>query len=295
MLNIIDISSWQAGLSLDAMFSRNPTLDGVIVKTSGGASYVNEYADAWIQWLRAHGKPWGFYHYVTEYSIRKTPQEEADWWLQHAGAYFGEGSAWLDYENQVALALGPGFLYEVARRIYEATGIKPGVYFSWGLLQWQDFSALASEGYPFWCARYAGYQFTGLQAHPWDSFSPAPFPKMTMLQYASSGRLPGWGANLDLNLFYGSYSEWQALARGEKHTVAPLKPADPQVVSDVLLNEYGTKDTVPSRQELLRQAGYDPYDVQRKLDELYGVADKVRPLVASNMDYINSIMKIVRM
>ncbi len=43
-LNFIDISSWQAGLDLAAVFAQNP-LDGVIVKATEKINYVNPHCD----------------------------------------------------------------------------------------------------------------------------------------------------------------------------------------------------------------------------------------------------------
>lgn len=293
MLNVIDVASWQAGLDLEALYTRNPALDGVIVKTTG-YGYVNPYADPWIQWLRAHGKPWGFYHYLSEYGRKLTARQEAEFFVRNCENYFGEGTPWLDYEDPTAKALGPGWLYDVAREIFDLTGVRPGVYFSYGLLLWQDFSALAAEGYPFWCARYANSRPTGFQSDPWQPDPVTPFSRMTMLQYSSTGRLPGWDKNLDLNLFYGSYAEWLELARGGASAPEPpaeLQGPDPQVVADVLADKYGT---LADRVKALTKAGYDPAAVQATVDRLYGVADKVRPLVAAELPYLDSICKILR-
>ena len=62
-------------------------------------------------------------------------------------------------------------------------------------------------------------------------------------------------------------------------------------LKNVLKDEYGIE---PERSERLRAIGYDPHAVQKKINELYAVAGKVRPMVSGEMEYLNSIMKILR-
>lgn len=295
MLNIIDISNWQRGLNLSTLIAENPTIDGVVVKATGGVGYVDNTCDPWVQWLIQNGRPWGFYHFLDDDFRNRGGKAEAQFFVENTRNYFGHGIPVADYEHP-ANNLGAGYLLDFLREVYRLTGIKPMVYVSCGLIKWQkEFADIAAEGYPLWIAQYASNStVVGFQSNPWQSGSVEPFGRYWMHQYTSHGRLPGWGGNLDFNLFYGSFADWCALAHGEQQSADPLKPADPIVVSAVLMNEYGTKDTNPPRAERLQQAGYDPASVQNKLDELYAVADKVRPLVRDNMDYLNSIMKIVR-
>ena len=140
-------------------------------------------------------------------------------------------------------------------------------------------------------AQYADYYpVHGFLEKPWYRGSPAPFAEYTMRQYTSCGRLAGWGKNLDFDLFYGGEENWKALC-GEHEAPPELKGPDPAVVADVLAGRYGVG---AERIAKLRAAGYDPGKVQAKIDELYGIAAKIRPLVAGNTEYLNSIMQIVR-
>ncbi len=290
VLDVLDISNHQRGAKLGTLFEKSATLDAVICKTSGSTWFTDDTADPWIQWLRANNRPWGFYHFLGDGHYCPGGKREAQYFVQKTANYFGEGIPVADYEADVKDYYGTGYLYEFLTEVYRLTGIKPMVYVSCGVIPWQDFSKIAAEGYPLWIAQYANNQFTSWQTNPWQNGSVAPFDKFVMHQYTSHGRIPGWNGNLDMNRFYGSVDEWNALARGEA-APEPLKGADPVVIAAVLLNEYGIE---PERSERLRAIGYDPHAAQKKINELYAVADKVRPLVASNMDYLNSIMKILR-
>ena len=44
----------------------------------------------------------------------------------------------------------------------------------------------------------------------------------------------------------------------------------------------------------LREAGYDPTAVQRKINRLYSIAGKVKQDIGNEMDYINAILWIAR-
>ena len=69
------------------------------------------------------------------------------------------------------------------------------------------------------------------------------------------------------------------------------KKVSPQVIADVLDNKYGIKD---ERRRKLSAAGYDPDEVQAKINELYGIAGKVKPTLSGNLDYLDCIGKILR-
>ena len=286
-LNVIDIASWQHGLSLPVMFEENPDLHGVMVKVSQGTGYVNPDAAAWLAWLISQGKPFGTYHYLDTAGA----EAEARHYVRSAAEYVGKGLLAIDYEGET-LAMGTVYLKACLDEVLRLTGIRPMVYCSQSVVAAQDFGAIAAAGYPLWLAQYADMNpVSGFLDEPWQRGSVAPFPRFIMQQYTSRGHLSGWSGNLDFDKFFGSYAEWLELARGESQPVGPVKPVDPVVISEVLAGRYGIGD---ERIRKLAEDGYDPAEVQAKINELYGVAARVRPLVAANMEYINSIIKIVR-
>lgn len=288
-LNVIDIASWQHGLSLPVMFEENPDLHGVMVKVSQGTGYVNPDAAAWLAWLISQGKPFGTYHYLDTAGA----EAEARHYARSAAEYVGKGLLAIDYEGQT-LAMGTGYLKACLDEVLRLTGIRPMVYCSLSVVASpsQDFAQIAAAGYPLWLAQYADMNpVSGFLDEPWQRGSVAPFPRYVLHQYTSRGHLNGWSGNLDFDKFSGSYAEWMELARGKTQPLGPVKPVDPVVVSEVLAGLYGIGD---ERIRKLAEAGYDPAEVQQKINELYGVAGRVRPLVAENMEYLNSIIKIVR-
>ena len=284
-MNVIDISSWQHGLDLAALFDKNP-LDGVVVKATEGTGYVNPDMKGWADWLVANSKPLGLYHFLTGEDATK----EAAHFVNTIRPYIGKAILCADYEAQ-ALSRGTGYLKDFLDSVTEQTGVRPLVYCSLSVVQGQSFEAIAGAGYRLWVAQYASNGVVnGFQDHPWQEGSVSPFSGYVMHQYTGNGRLAGYSSPLDLDLFTESFSAWLALAKGDEKPQT-LKPADPVVVSEVLAGRYGIG---AERIQKLREAGYDPADVQDMINTLYGVALSCRKFVVGYDDYLNSIVKIIR-
>ena len=175
------------------------------------------------------------------------------------------------------------------------------IYCSVSVVSEQNFRALTD--YPLWIAQYADMNpVYGFLDKPWQRGSVSPFSKYWMHQYTSCGRLNGWGGNLDFDKFYGTKEDWISLAKGEAPKeepkpepkpipVKPLKSADPQIVLAVLKGSYGIGT---ERVLKLREAGYDPDSVQKKINQLYLIAGKVKKDIGNDMSYLNSILWIAR-
>lgn len=295
MMNLIDISSWQRGIDLPSLFRRNPTLDGVIVKATQGTGYVNPCYAEWVKWLADNDKPFGVYHYCTT----EEPEAEAEHFYKTVKPYIGKCVPCADYEDP-ATSKGTAWLKRFLDRFYALSGVRCMIYCSLSVVQTQQFDFLTA--YPLWIAQYADMQtVNGFLDKPWQQGSVAPFNSYVMHQYTSCGRLNGYSGNLDFNKFSGSYSAWVSLCKGEGKptpepapapTPATLKPADPLVVSEVLMGHYGTG---AERTQKLKADCYDPDDVQRKINELYAIAQSCHRYAKGNMDYILSIVKIMRL
>ena len=290
-MNVIDISHWQSGISLDTIYKQNPTLDGVIIKSTGGVSYKDPKFAEWAKWLTDNGKMWGFYHFLADNGNQATGTAEADYFVNNSKDFFGKGWPFADYEYP-ATYRGTKFLKEFLDRVLELTGIKCGVYCSLSVVQSQDFSAIEAAGYPLWLAQYPDNNpVYGFLDDPWQRGSYAPFKKYWLHQYTSHGHLNGWNGNLDFDKFYGSAAEWDSFA-GKSDTPTELKPADQVVVSAVLNNNYGAGQ---ERVTKLTEAGYDAKSVQDKINELYAIALSCKRYINGNEEYLNSIMKLVRL
>lgn len=280
-MNVIDISSWQAGIDLATLFANNP-LDGVIVKATQGVGYINPEYAAQVKWLDENNKPFGFYHYLDGADARA----EAEFFYKTVSPYVGKGIPVADYEGE-AMLRGTGWLKQFLERFYELSGVKAMIYCSLSVVQSQDFSSLTS--YPLWIAQYADYApVYGFLDHPWQNGSVYPFMGFYMQQYTSNGHLNGWGGGLDFDKFWWNEDDWNSIAKSEKQD--PVKGADPAIVADVLHGKYGIGQ---ERIDKLRADGYDPEAVQKKINELYAIAQSCKKYTDSNADYLSSIAEII--
>ena len=220
-LNFIDISSYQANIDLDLVFAQNP-LDGVIVKATEGIGYVNPYCDRWVQWLIRNNKPWGFYHYLNGHD----PVAEAKRFIKDTINYFGDGMPAADYEGNIVTAYGTYYLQRFLETVYAETGVKPLVYCNLSTIQADvnGFRSIAEQGFPLWLAQWTGGGSTGFQPNPWQKGSYEPFKNISVHQYTDRGKINGFSQCLDLDIFYGSLENWNAMA-GKGSSPAPA-PAD---------------------------------------------------------------------
>ncbi|OUP45835.1 hypothetical protein B5F22_03245 [Pseudoflavonifractor sp. An187] len=104
-----------------------------------------------------------------------------------------------------------------------------------------------------------------------------------MHQYTSHGRLDGWSGNLDLDKAYITAEAWDALAAGDKVDIKPSTPGGSSggtstqpakkdlttIAREVIAGKWGNGT---DRKNRLTAAGYDPQDVQDKVNELMGAS-----------------------
>lgn len=207
-LNGIDISCW------------NPTVDPakvegdfIIIKATGGNSYVNPYFEKHAQETLAAGKLLGFYHFAQDWNCGGTVQEEATHFYQNVKGYLGKGIAILDWEAD-ALRLGPKWAQEFLDTFYSISGVRCLIYMSVAPARNYDWTSVANSGYKLWVAQYASNdRQNGYDIDPWyDSYGVGAFKEPVMRQYTSNGYIKGYDKNLDLNLFYGTKQTWMQLA-----------------------------------------------------------------------------------
>ena len=281
-MNFIDISGWQKGIDLESLFKENP-LDGVIIKATEATGYVNPCFKEWAEWLNNNGKLWGVYHFC----YGADAIAEAEHFFNTVKPYIGKCVPCADYEKP-ATDKGTAWLLEFLKEFYRLSGVRCLIYCSQSVTQSQNFIEIAKD-HRLWMAQYADFSpVYGFLENPWHGGSVAPFNGYQMHQYTSCGALKGWKSYLDFDKFYGTADDWNALCGAAPVT---LRPADPTIVSAVLMGEYGIG---AERYKALTAAGYDAQSVQNKINELYIIADKVKAKVKGNLDYLNSIMKIVR-
>jgi lysozyme len=205
----IDVSGWQKGINLSAV-----PADFVIVKATGGTSFVNPECDTQFRGARATGKRTGVYHFAHEVGCQGSAVAEADHFVDSIQGYLdGKTLLVLDFEGDNQF--DPHWALTWLNRVRDRTGVKPLIYLNGAALKGADWSAVRAADYGVWLAWYAvstptsGYQnYNGANI---DTVTP-PFP-CVMWQFSSTARLAGYGGALDVNVFYGDGNAWDAYCR----------------------------------------------------------------------------------
>ena len=128
-------------------------------------------------------------------------------------------------------------------KIYSLTGVKPFIYVQHSAAA--IYNNICAAGYPLWGAQYANYTPTNYQSSPWrdgkvwGNWGNDP----TIRQYSSSGRIAGYSANLDLDLFYGTKEDWKNFAKSNKVTTTTTQQTTTTntIVVTVNFNNYYNK------------------------------------------------------
>lgn len=219
-LNGIDISSYQSSINIAAV-----PADFVIVKATEGTGYINPCFRAHADATLNSGKLLGIYHYISGGNW----QAEAEYFVNTVKDYVGRAVLALDFESGDNSAYGDtAYLQQCAQTVYNLTGVHPLLYGSQ-----RDYGRLAAVGKAtncgLWIAQYPNYARTGYQNTPWNEGSYS----CAIRQYSSSGALPNYGGNLDLNKFYGDAAAWQAYARSDRQTQEQQQAAQVPAVSEI--------------------------------------------------------------
>ena len=214
----IDISSYQAGIDLASV-----PCDFVIVKATQGSTYINHDCSRAVEQALAAGKLVGVYHYIDG-----SGAVEADHFVDQIAGWVGRALVCLDWEAGSNARWGdPGYLGTVIDRVRERTGRPPVVYASAGAFPWD---VCASRDCGTWVAQYASMDHTGYQNAPWGEGA----YDCLIRQYSATGRLPGWGGDLDLNKSYITREQWLAYTGG----------ADDMQLTDTVRRPDGHESTV---------------------------------------------------
>lgn len=238
VLDGIDISNWQQGIDL----SKVPC-DFVIAKATQGTGYVSPDCARQIEQARQTGKRFGVYHYVSGGNA----VAEANYFVDNCANWVGKGLFCIDWESNENSAWGnEGYLEQVVAQVKARTGIPPIIYVQ--ASRYAQVAAVANrQNCGLWIAQYADMTPTGYQDTPWNEGAYA----CVIRQYSSSGRLPGYGGNLDLNKFYGDGATYDKYVTGggSGSTVAPSQPSDPlagrsddDLANAVIRGEFGDGD-----------------------------------------------------
>ena len=265
-LNGIDISSYQSGIDLTVV-----PCDFVIIKATQGTGYVNPDCDRAYQQAKRAGRLRGTYHYVGGGNA----VAEADYYVNNIKGYLRDGLLAIDWEAEQNSAWGnEAYLEQLVRRVIERTGVKPLIYSM--ASRYAQVAAVAKKlDCGLWIAEYADMNPTGYQAHPWREGAYG----CAIRQYASTGRLNGWGGDLDLNIAYMTREQWAkyvnpggkpaAAPAPSKPAPAPARKSEDAIAADVIAGKWGNGQDRVNR---LKQAGYNPASIQAKVNAKLGAA-----------------------
>ncbi len=215
-LNGIDIASpYQNGIDIASTGS-----DFVIVKATQGTHYTNPKMTTWADQTLSQGRRLGLYHFV---EAQSDPVQQADYFVRAAGPYVGRAVLVLDWENiyvsgqctSDALSKGVSWAKQFLDEVYKKTGVRPMIYTSKNVTTAYNWSSVANAGYRLWGAQYLYKYYDnpvyGFVTDPTLSSSWGAWGSPTIYQYTSRGRLNGFSGDLDLDYFYGSRADWDAL------------------------------------------------------------------------------------
>lgn len=265
-LNGIDISSYQSGIDLTVV-----PCDFVIIKATQGTGYVNPDCDRAYQQAKRAGKLRGTYHYVGGGNA----VAEADYYVNNIKGYLRDGLLAIDWEAEQNSAWGnEAYLEQLVRRVIERTSIKPLIYSM--ASRYAQVAAVAKKlDCGLWIAEYADMNPTGYQAHPWREGAYG----CAIRQYASTGRLNGWGGNLDLNIAYMTRDQWAkyvnpggkpaAAPAPSKPAPAPARKSEDTIAAEVIAGKWSNGQDRVNR---LKQAGYNPATIQAKVNAKLGAS-----------------------
>lgn len=216
----IDTSKWQAGLP-DATIKA----DFIILKATEGVGYVDPDCAASYAEAKAAGKLLGVYHFGR--FDGNTPEAEAQFFYDNIKGYIGEAICVLDLEVDPAT---PDLAKRFLDTFYQLSGVHALIYLSLSRVNSADWSPVSVD-YALWVARYwdmatdVNYDMTNAGPVPDANWANG----YAMWQWTSTGRLDGYGGNLDCSIFYGDRYGWEAFARARVDTPipAPTPPAEP--------------------------------------------------------------------
>jgi GH25 family lysozyme M1 (1,4-beta-N-acetylmuramidase) len=247
----VDISNYQAGMDTAAV---DPDFVIVMVtQDTGRYSFTNQYHQAQLDTAVAQGRPVGVYHYVGggDNGDADDARAEADRFLAavRATGHFNRVMWCIDWEQGDNSAWGnEAYLGIVVDTVQRATGRPVMLYASSGSY---PHGVADAHGCGKWIAQYADNEPTGWDHAPWTDGTWT----ATMHQYTGTGRVAGYGGDLDLDIFHGSEEDFRSYAVDS--SAAPRRAPAPAPSAPA-------RPTAPDGQDLLAVDGeWGPRTVAR--------------------------------
>lgn len=220
---------------------------------------IDEYFEYNYEEAGKHGLARGVYIYLARESA-KDPQKDALALLDKLKCRPLEYGIWLDLEDNSIKPLGKAGLTKliyVYSSLFRAAGYYVGIYCN---KDWYDNvldSYTLSEDFDFWIARYPKDD-KGIYNSA-SSLKPSRFA--VAWQYSSKGNVPGIKTRCDLNVDFDGVVNLMAKDGASRKT-------DREIAKEVIDGKWGSKDSKPTRKELLSSAGYNYDAIQRIVNQL---------------------------
>lgn len=239
MLNGIDISNWQRDIGIDSLCKA----DFVIVKATGGISYVDSSCDRFVQYCIAHNIPWGFYHFQNDDKKNRSATEEAEYFYKNCKNYFGKGIPILDYERYNTNATS--WIEEFCKCIHDWSGVWPIIYMNSDYINNKKVCANS------WVKQKCGLWLAGYPKnytnYPANKNCPYRHNGWTLAIWQFTSSLSFAGKKLDGDIFYGDSSAWTMYAKGDtkpsatenKDTSTDLSSAIDVMAHAVIAGKFG--------------------------------------------------------
>lgn len=250
MLRVIDAASHQGNMNQGAM-----EFDALIVKATEGTGYVNPYCDSEFQEGLRLGKKLGVYHFAR--NTKNGAEAEAAYFVEHTKGYIGKAVPVLDWEDGNTGDVGWAFRW--LQLVEKAYGCKPMIYMSESVVNRHDWSQVAAGDYGLWCAKYAdhvpdyNWNMAGAGAPPSVKW----WKTVALWQWTSTGRIEGYGGNLDCSIFYGDAAAWDKYVGNSSSGNEPVVPTPPQQEGRLRVDGMCGPDTVGLWQQVLHCAIID--------------------------------------
>lgn len=203
-----------------------------------------------------YGLARGVYIFIASASMADM-EGDAKSLLNHLKGRKLEYGIWIDLEADIVRARGKAYikgLVDTYARIFRAAGYYTGIYCNrdWYLNAIHDD---LKANYDFWIARYPRND-TGAY-NPYSSLKPS-YKVAVAWQYSSKGRVDGIPTAVDLDVDYD----------GIINLASPERKTNAQIAAEVLEGKWGTKNTRPTRKQLLTAAGYDYEAIQYLVNKM---------------------------
>lgn len=164
--------------------------------------------------------PHGYYHFA--YPNLNTALDEAKWFVTALSAIkpLQKGEIIiLDYEEEASDGDNVGWVKTFLDYVTAQTGVKPILYTYQDMLQANDFSSVAQEGYGLWIAAPTNDPTN-------NNFNTYAF-KFALAQQWGTEAIPGVSVATDADIFFGTVAEFEAYGYQPIVPPSPITPPAP--------------------------------------------------------------------